>query len=113
MTSACGTEPRHNRRLHRSLGKNYVITLQATTLQGGATTGSGTDQRGDKEHVLKALGTAATAMRAKLDRSSTRIQNVESFRVEQANPSPHRLELSGYLTTRLRVIAQDWRQGIF
>jgi tetratricopeptide (TPR) repeat protein/predicted Ser/Thr protein kinase len=59
-----------------SLGKNYVITLQATTCQGGATLAREQIQAGDKEHVLNALGTAATAMRAKLGESLNSIQKL-------------------------------------
>jgi eukaryotic-like serine/threonine-protein kinase len=59
-----------------SLGKNYVITLQATTCRGGATLAREQIQAGDKEHVLNALGTAATAMRAKLGESLNSIQKL-------------------------------------
>jgi eukaryotic-like serine/threonine-protein kinase len=59
-----------------SLGKNYVITLQATTCRGGATLAREQIQAGDKEHVLNALGTAATAMRAKLGESLHSIQKL-------------------------------------
>ena len=44
-----------------SLGKNYVVTLQAITCQGGATLAREQIQANDKEHVLNAVGTAATA----------------------------------------------------
>jgi len=59
-----------------SLGKDYVITLQAITCQGGATLAREQIQAGDKEHVLNALGTAATAMRAKLGESLSSIQKL-------------------------------------
>jgi hypothetical protein len=59
-----------------SMGKNYVITLQATTCRGGATLAREQIQAGDKEHVLNALGTAATAMRAKLGESLNSIQKL-------------------------------------
>jgi len=57
-----------------SLGKNYVVTLQAITCQDGATLAREQVQADDKEHVLNAVGTAATAMRAKLGESRTSIQ---------------------------------------
>jgi eukaryotic-like serine/threonine-protein kinase len=60
-----------------SLGKDYVITLQAITCQGGATLAREQIQAGDKEHVLNALGTAATAMRAKLGESLNSIQKLD------------------------------------
>jgi eukaryotic-like serine/threonine-protein kinase len=59
-----------------SLGKDYVITLHAITCQGGATLAREQIQAGDKEHVLNALGTAATAMRAKLGESHNSIQKL-------------------------------------
>jgi eukaryotic-like serine/threonine-protein kinase len=57
-----------------SLGKSYVITLQAITCQDGATLARQQIQSEDKEHVLKALGTAATALRSKLGESHDSIQ---------------------------------------
>jgi eukaryotic-like serine/threonine-protein kinase len=57
-----------------SLGKSYVITLQAITCQDGATLARQQIQAEDKEHVLNALGTAATALRSKLGESHDSIQ---------------------------------------
>jgi eukaryotic-like serine/threonine-protein kinase len=59
-----------------SLGKNYVITLQAIACQGGATLSREQIQANDKEHVLNAVGTAATAMRARLGESRGSIQKL-------------------------------------
>jgi eukaryotic-like serine/threonine-protein kinase len=59
-----------------SLGKNYVITLQAITCPGGVTLAREQIQAEDKEHVLDAVGTAATAMRAKLGESRASIQKL-------------------------------------
>ena len=59
-----------------SLGKSYVVTLQAITCQGGATLAREQTQADDKEHVLNAVGTAATAMRAKLGESRSSIQKL-------------------------------------
>src|ERR1017187_20498 len=59
-----------------SLGKNYVVTLQAITCQGGATLAREQVQASDKEHVLNAVGTAATAMRARLGESRSSIQKL-------------------------------------
>jgi tetratricopeptide (TPR) repeat protein len=57
-----------------SLGKSYVVTLQAITCPGGATLAREQTQADDKEHVLNALGTAATAVRARLGESRSSIQ---------------------------------------
>jgi tetratricopeptide (TPR) repeat protein/predicted Ser/Thr protein kinase len=59
-----------------SLGKSYVLTLQAINCQGGATLAREQMQADDKEHVLNAVGTAATAMRAKLGESRSSIQKL-------------------------------------
>ena len=59
-----------------SLGKSYVLTLQATTCQNGATLAREQVQAEDKEHVLTAVGTAATAMRTKLGESLNSVQKL-------------------------------------
>jgi tetratricopeptide (TPR) repeat protein len=59
-----------------SLGKIYVVTLEAITCKDGATLAREQVQADDKEHVLSAVGTAATAMRAKLGESLNSIQKL-------------------------------------
>jgi tetratricopeptide (TPR) repeat protein len=59
-----------------SLGKSYVLTLEAITCQSGATLAREQVQAEDKEHVLNAVGTAATAMRAKLGESLSSVQKL-------------------------------------
>jgi len=59
-----------------SLGKSYVLTLQATTCQAGATLARAQVQAKDKEQVLDAVGTAAAAMRGKLGESLSSIQKL-------------------------------------
>jgi eukaryotic-like serine/threonine-protein kinase len=59
-----------------SLGKNYVITIEAATCPDGKTLARQQVQAEDKEHVLNALSTATTAMRAKLGESLTSIQKL-------------------------------------
>jgi eukaryotic-like serine/threonine-protein kinase len=75
-----------------SLGKDYVITLQAITCQGGATLAREQIQTGDKEHVLNALGTAATAMRAKLGESLNSIQKLNRPLEQATTPSLEALQ---------------------
>ena len=86
-----------------SLGKNYVITLQAITCQNGATLAHEQIQAEDKEHVLKALGTAATAIRSKLGESRNSVQKVNSP-LEQATTSS--LEALQSYTTGLSEMGQ-------
>ena len=57
-----------------SLGKSYVITLQAVACQDGAMLARQQIQANDKEHVLQALATASTALRSKLGESHDSIQ---------------------------------------
>ena len=57
-----------------SLGKKYVLTLEAINCQDGATLAREQVQAEDKEHVLSAMGTAAASMRAKLGESLNSIR---------------------------------------
>jgi len=75
-----------------SLGKNYVITLQATTCRGGATLAREQIQAGDKEAVLNALGTAATAVRAKLGESLNSVQKLNRPLEQATTPSLEALQ---------------------
>jgi tetratricopeptide (TPR) repeat protein len=53
-----------------------VVTLRAATCQGGATLAREQVQADDKEHVLNAVGSAATAMRAKLGESRSSVERL-------------------------------------
>ena len=75
-----------------SLGKNYVITLKATTCRGGASLAREQIQAGDKERVLNALGTAAAAMRAKLGESLNSIQKLNRPLEQVTTPSLEALQ---------------------
>ncbi len=59
-----------------NLGKNYVLTLRAVACHNGVTLAREQIQAEDKEHVLKAVATAATAMRAKLGESRSSIRKL-------------------------------------
>jgi eukaryotic-like serine/threonine-protein kinase len=59
-----------------SLGKNYVITIEAATCPDGKTLARYQVQAQDKEHVLNALSTAATDIRRRLGESLTSIQKL-------------------------------------
>ena len=75
-----------------SLGRSYVITLQAITCQDGATLAREQIQAEDKEHVLNALGTAATAMRGKLGESLNSIQKLNRPLEQATTPSLEALQ---------------------
>ena len=70
-----------------SLGKSYVVTLQAITCPGGASLAREQVQADDKEHVLSALGSAATAMRRKLGESRSSIEKFDTPLEQATTPS--------------------------
>jgi eukaryotic-like serine/threonine-protein kinase len=75
-----------------SLGKSYVITLQAIACRDGATLAREQIQAVDKEHVLDAVGTAATAMRGKLGESHNSIQKLNLPLQQATTPSLEALQ---------------------
>jgi predicted Ser/Thr protein kinase len=75
-----------------SLGKNYVITLQAITCQDGATLAREQIQAEDKEHVLNVLANAAAAMRGKLGESLNSIQKLNRPLEQATTPSLEALQ---------------------
>jgi tetratricopeptide (TPR) repeat protein len=75
-----------------NLGKNYVITLRAVTCQDGATLAQDQIEARDKEHVLNAVGTAATAMRRRLGESLNSIQKLNRPLEEATTPSLEALQ---------------------
>jgi tetratricopeptide (TPR) repeat protein len=88
------------------LGKSYVVTVQAIACQGGATLAREQIEAHDKEHVLKALGTVATVLRARLGESRSSIQMLNRP-LEQASTSS--LEaLQNY-----SIGYTEWSQGRF
>jgi tetratricopeptide (TPR) repeat protein len=74
------------------LGRNYVITLQAVACEGGATLAREQIQVEDKEHVLNAVGKAATAMRARLGESLDSIQKLNRPLEQATTPSLEALQ---------------------
>lgn len=66
-----------------SLGRNYVITLEAINGQTGDTIAHQQTEAEGKEQVLKALGQGATALRKHLGESLTSIRNFDAP-IEQA-----------------------------
>jgi eukaryotic-like serine/threonine-protein kinase len=66
-----------------SLGKSYVLTLNAVTCQDSRTLARQQIQAQDKEHVLNALSTATTGIRGKLGESLDSIQK-QSRPMEEA-----------------------------
>lgn len=81
-----------------SLGKSYVISLEDITCQDGTTLAREQIQAQDKEHVLSALGSAATAMRTKLGESLTSVEKLNR-------------PLEQVTTTSLEAL-QDYTEGL-
>ncbi|MEO8052613.1 MAG: protein kinase, partial [Acidobacteriota bacterium] len=75
-----------------SLGKSYVIALQAVACQDGATLAREQIQAVDKEHVLNAVGSAATAMRGKLGEPHNSIQKLNRPLEQATTPSLEALQ---------------------
>lgn len=75
-----------------SLGKAYVLTLQAVACQNGATLAREQIQAEDKEHVLSSVGIAATAMRTKLGESRSSVQKLDLPLEEATTPSLEALQ---------------------
>jgi DNA-binding winged helix-turn-helix (wHTH) protein len=75
-----------------SLGKSYVITLQAIGCKDGATLAREQIQAVHKEDVLHAVGTAATAMRAKLGESNRSVQKWSRPLEQATTPSLEALQ---------------------
>jgi tetratricopeptide (TPR) repeat protein len=69
-----------------NLGKTFVIALQAIHCQSGRTLARAQVEVGDKEHVLGAVGSASTAMRAKLGESHSSIEKL-NLPLDQATTS--------------------------
>ena len=70
-----------------SLGRNYVITLEAVNSQSGETIASQQIEAEGKEQVLKALGRASTAMREKLGESLASIRKFDAPIEQATTPS--------------------------
>jgi hypothetical protein len=75
-----------------TLGKSYVITLQAIACPDGTTLARQQVQAEDKEHVLSAVGTAATAMRGKLGEAHSSIQKLSRPLEQATTPSLEALQ---------------------
>ncbi|HEY7183861.1 MAG TPA: protein kinase, partial [Blastocatellia bacterium] len=70
-----------------SLGRNYVITLEAVNGQNGEEIASQQIEAESKERVLKALGQASTAMREKLGESLASIRKFDAPIEQATTPS--------------------------
>jgi Flp pilus assembly protein TadD len=70
-----------------SLGKTYALTLEATNCQTGATLARVQTEAEDKEHVLRAVSTAANGIRGKLGESLASVKKLDHPLDEQVTTS--------------------------
>jgi serine/threonine protein kinase/tetratricopeptide (TPR) repeat protein len=75
-----------------SLGKIYVVALEAITCKDGMTLAREQIPADDKEQVLSAVGNAATAMRTKLGESRSSIQQLNRPLEQATTPSLEALQ---------------------
>lgn len=68
-------------------GSAYVITVTAQNTRTGDDIASEQAQAADKEHVIEAIGTVATAMRARLGESLSSIQKLDTPLGQATTPS--------------------------
>jgi eukaryotic-like serine/threonine-protein kinase len=85
-----------------SVGKNYVVTVQAVSCQNGATLAREQIDAKDKQQVLKAVGIAASGIRSKLGESLNSIRKLNLPLEEATTPS---LEALQNYTTGLATMA--------
>jgi DNA-binding winged helix-turn-helix (wHTH) protein/tetratricopeptide (TPR) repeat protein len=93
-----------------SLGRNYVISLEAMNSRTGEVIARHQEEAGKKEDVLKALGKAATDIRQRLGESLASIERFDKP-LEQATTSS--LEaFKAYSQGRKRLVAGRWAEGV-
>jgi eukaryotic-like serine/threonine-protein kinase len=71
-----------------SLGAHYVIGLNAFNCHTGKGLGNEQEEADSREHVIKALGNAATRIRAKLGESLASVQKYDTPIEQATTPSP-------------------------
>jgi eukaryotic-like serine/threonine-protein kinase len=91
-----------------SLGNQYVLGLNAVDCQNGDTLASEQTEASGKEHVLAALGEAASKLRVKLGESLASVQKFDTP-VEQATTSS--LEALKAYSTGKRIQSQGGAAG--
>ena len=68
-------------------GNTYVLTVTAQNTRTGDDIASEQAQAADKDHVIEAIGTVATAMRARLGESLSSIQKLDTPFGQATTPS--------------------------
>ncbi len=93
------------------IGTQYVLTLKAVSCASGESLASTDTQATDKNHVLDALGKAASDMRNKLGESLTTVQNFDTPLEQATTPSLEALQAYS-LGYRAQIVKGDWSAAI-
>ncbi len=103
------------------IGTQYLLTLKAINCASGQSLASAEARAGDKNHVLDALGTVATEMRAKLGESLSTVRKFDTPLAQATTPSLEalqayslaekielqKLDVAGAVTLTKRAISLD------
>jgi serine/threonine protein kinase/tetratricopeptide (TPR) repeat protein len=84
-----------------SLGSHYVVSLDAVSCQSGDSLGVELAEADSREHVLRALGEAATKMRARLGESLASIQKYDAPVAQVTTASLEALQAYGLAMKKL------------
>src|SRR5262249_48285382 len=93
-----------------SLGSHYAIGLSAFDCQTGKGLASEQAEADDREHVLKALGNAATRMRKRLGESLASVQKYDAPIEQATTPSLEALKV--YSLGRKASAASEWAAAV-
>jgi tetratricopeptide (TPR) repeat protein len=88
------------------IGTQYLLTLKAISCSSGDTLASTEAQASDKNHVLDALGGAASEMRSKLGESLSTVQKLDTPLEKATTPSLEALQ--AYSLGRRAMAGNDW-----
>ena len=89
-----------------SLGAHYVIGLNAFNCHAGKGLGSEQVEADSREHVIKALGSAATRIRGKLGESLASVQKYDTPIEQATTPSPEAFQ--AYSLGRRASLDSEW-----
>ena len=93
-----------------SLGAHYVIGLNAFNCHTGKGLGSEQVEADSREHVIKALGSAATRIRAKLGESLASVQKYDTPIEQATTPSPEAFQ--AFSLGRKASLDSEWAAAV-
>ena len=92
------------------IGTQYLLTLKAVNCESGKTLASTEAQASDKNHILEALGKAASEIRTKLGESLSTVQKFDTP-LEQAT-TPSLDALKAYSLGRKAMVDSEWAAAV-